>query len=198
MWDPCTPTFWEWGRSGEALLASRGQHCSACCAPPGHPRGTYPFSLWKAGSTSPVQVTDSCQLSPVLLGWRKSGMLIFVPGSRRPGLCPTLPMAVKTFEKEKKQFKTLVERAGMSSEKANLAAEHWGSTKDFQQDFLGFFWQKSLAKKLRCFSSLCPVTPLVITEAMERPLKFLGKSKQSRQLSCQVFPLENRESSDPG
>lgn len=29
MWDPCTPTFWEWRGCGEALLASRGQHCSA-------------------------------------------------------------------------------------------------------------------------------------------------------------------------
>lgn len=86
----------------------------------------------------------------------------------------------------------------MSSEKANLAAEHWGNTRDFQQDLAWLFGKERLTKNLRCSSSLCPVTPLVITGATERPLRLLGKSKQSRQFSCQIFPLENRESCDPG
>lgn len=180
------------------MLASRGQHCSACCAPPGHPRGTCPFSLWKAGSASPVQVTDSCQLSPVLLDWRKSGMLIFVPGSRRPGLCPAFPMAVKTFEKEKKQLKTLVKGEECPQKKPTWQQSTGEAPGISSKTFLVFFGRSHLQKNLRCSSSLCPVTPLVITGAMERPLRFLEKSKQSRQLSCQVFPLENRESSDPG
>lgn len=39
-----------------------------------------------------------------------------------------------------------------------------------------FLAQVTCKNNLKCSSSLCPVTPLVITGAMERPLRFLGKT----------------------
>lgn len=179
------------GGSGEALPASRGQHCSACCAP-GHPKGTCPFSFWKAGSALPVQVTDSSRLSPALLGWRKSGMLVFVPGSRRSGSCPALPIVVKI----KKQLKILVKRQECPQKKPIWQHGTGEAPGISSQTFLPF-WHKSLTKKPELYLIPLPCDTSC-HGAMERPLRFLGKTKQSRQLSCQIFPLENQESSDPG
>lgn len=88
-------------------------------------------------------------------------MLISVPGS-----CPTLPIAVKTFEKGKKQLKILVKRQECPQKKPTWQQSTEEAPGISSKTFLAF-WHKSLAKNLRCSSSLCPVTPLVITGAME-------------------------------
>lgn len=98
-----------------------------------------------------------------LLCWRKSGMLIFVPGSRRPDLCPALPMAVKIFEKGKKQLKVLVKRQECPQKKSTWQQSR-GKHQGFSARLSWLFGTSDLQKNLRCSSSLCLVTPLVITE----------------------------------
>lgn len=61
---------------------------------------------------------------------------------KRHGLYLILPIALKRpLKRERRKKKCLVKRQGCPQYKPTQQAEHWGSTRDFEQNFLGFLAQ---------------------------------------------------------